>query len=101
MHRWRDACFEELPPSVWHGASQDVPFSPPGQILFQLISKVQTIVHTQVELAAAAAEDTEAALAADPHNDLAHHLLGRWHTEMAQVCCSTLKYCSGCFFPSW
>lgn len=39
----------------------------------------------KVELAAAAAEDTEAALAADPHNDLAHHLLGRWHTEMAQL----------------
>jgi hypothetical protein len=41
----------------------------------------------QVELAAGAAEDTHAALAADPENDLAHHLLGRWHTEMAQVCC--------------
>jgi hypothetical protein len=41
---------------------------------------------SQVELAAGAAEDTQAALAADPENDLAHHLLGRWHTEMAQVC---------------
>jgi hypothetical protein len=40
----------------------------------------------QVELAAGAAEDTQAALAADPENDLAYHLLGRWHTEMAQVC---------------
>lgn len=44
------------------------------------------MVCMQVELAAGAAEDTHAALAADPENDLAHHLLGRWHTEMAQVC---------------
>jgi len=39
----------------------------------------------KVELAASARKDTEAALAADPENDLAHHLMGRWHTEMAQV----------------
>lgn len=38
-----------------------------------------------MELAAAARGDALAALAADPDLDLAHHLLGRWHSEMAQV----------------
>ena len=58
----------------------------------------------QVELAAGAAEDTQAALAADPENDLAYHLLGRWHTEMAQVrqamcwscCCTDNVGCNTC-----
>ena len=38
-----------------------------------------------MELAAEARKATEAALAADSGSDLAHHLMGRWHTEMAQV----------------
>lgn len=40
---------------------------------------------TKVKLAAAAQQDALAALAADPNNDLAYHLLGRWHFEMAQL----------------
>lgn len=40
---------------------------------------------TKVKLAADAQQDALAALAADPDNDLAHHLLGRWHFEMSQV----------------
>ena len=30
-------------------------------------------------------EDANTALACDERSDLAHHLLGRWHFEMAQV----------------
>lgn len=40
---------------------------------------------TKVKLAAEAQQDALAALAADPDNDLAHHLLGRWHFEMSQL----------------
>eukprot|EP00208_Stichococcus_sp_RCC1054_P007498 CAMPEP_0206135816 /NCGR_PEP_ID=MMETSP1473-20131121/1081_1 /ASSEMBLY_ACC=CAM_ASM_001109 /TAXON_ID=1461547 /ORGANISM="Stichococcus sp, Strain RCC1054" /LENGTH=413 /DNA_ID=CAMNT_0053527929 /DNA_START=227 /DNA_END=1469 /DNA_ORIENTATION=+ len=40
---------------------------------------------TKVELAAAARRDALAALEADPESDLAYHLLGRWHYEMAQL----------------
>ncbi|KAL6773890.1 hypothetical protein ACKKBG_A22925 [Auxenochlorella protothecoides x Auxenochlorella symbiontica] len=39
----------------------------------------------KVGLAAAAQAAAGAALAADPDNDHAHHLLGRWHYEMARV----------------
>ena len=39
----------------------------------------------QVELAAAARRNAIAALEADPDSDLAYHLLGRWHSEMAQA----------------
>lgn len=39
----------------------------------------------QVTLAAAAAEDAKTALALEPKNDYAHHLMGRWHYEMASI----------------
>lgn len=58
---------------------------------------------TKVELAAAARRDALAALEADPESDLAYHLLGRWHYEMAQVPChtpvSTNTTCP--FYNSW
>ena len=40
----------------------------------------------KVALAKDAREDAYTALACDQCSDLAHHLLGRWHFEMAQVC---------------
>lgn len=36
-----------------------------------------------MSLAHDAAEDAKKALALEPGNDLAHHLMGRWHYEMA------------------
>uniref|UniRef100_A0A7S3VT07 Regulator of microtubule dynamics protein 1 n=1 Tax=Dunaliella tertiolecta TaxID=3047 RepID=A0A7S3VT07_DUNTE len=38
---------------------------------------------TKVQLAATSCEDAKAALALEPNNDYAHHLMGRWHYEMA------------------
>jgi hypothetical protein len=38
-----------------------------------------------VRLAKEAQEAARTALALDPGNDLAHHLMGRWHFEMAQI----------------
>lgn len=40
---------------------------------------------TKVRLAKEAQEAARAALALEPGNDLAHHLMGRWHYEMAQI----------------
>ena len=40
---------------------------------------------TKVRLAKEAREEAAAALALDPKSDLAYHLLGRWHYEMAQL----------------
>eukprot|EP00967_Tisochrysis_lutea_P040145 scaffold48172_cov26-Tisochrysis_lutea.AAC.1 len=34
---------------------------------------------TLVQLAATSCEDAKAALALEPNNDYAHHLMGRWH----------------------
>ena len=39
----------------------------------------------KVELAREARQAAYTALACDQHSDLAHHVLGRWHAEMAQV----------------
>lgn len=39
----------------------------------------------KVQLARQAQDDVKRALALDPSSDLAHHLLGRWHYEMASV----------------
>jgi tetratricopeptide (TPR) repeat protein len=39
----------------------------------------------KARLAAEAQAAARAALAADPESDLAHHLIGRWHYEMARV----------------
>jgi hypothetical protein len=33
----------------------------------------------QVQLAATSCEDAKMALALEPNNDYAHHLMGRWH----------------------
>jgi hypothetical protein len=38
-----------------------------------------------VRLAKEAQEAARAAVELDPSNDLAHHLMGRWHFEMAQI----------------
>ncbi|KAI8467530.1 MAG: hypothetical protein J3K34DRAFT_481196 [Monoraphidium minutum] len=40
---------------------------------------------TKVRLAKEAREAAVTALALEPGNDLAHHLMGRWHYEMAQI----------------
>ncbi|KAI8476188.1 MAG: hypothetical protein J3K34DRAFT_455925 [Monoraphidium minutum] len=40
---------------------------------------------TKVRLAKEAREAAAMALALEPQNDLAHHLMGRWHFEMAQI----------------
>lgn len=40
---------------------------------------------TKVRLAKEAQEAARTALALEPGNDLAHHLMGRWHYEMAQI----------------
>jgi len=40
---------------------------------------------TKVRLAKEAQEAARTALRLDPHDDLAHHLMGRWHYEMAQL----------------
>ncbi|KAF8059979.1 RMDN1 [Scenedesmus sp. PABB004] len=40
---------------------------------------------TKVRLAKEAQEAARTALAMEPGNDLAHHLMGRWHYEMAQI----------------
>lgn len=39
----------------------------------------------QVRLAKEAQEAARTALSLEPDNDLAHHLMGRWHFEMAQI----------------
>ena len=39
----------------------------------------------QVRLAKEAQEAARTALQLEPQNDLAHHLMGRWHFEMAQI----------------
>jgi tetratricopeptide (TPR) repeat protein len=39
----------------------------------------------KIQLANDAAADAATALRLDPHNDYAHHLMGRWHYEMAQL----------------
>jgi hypothetical protein len=39
----------------------------------------------QVRLAKEAQEAARTAVDLDPSNDLAHHLMGRWHFEMAQI----------------
>ncbi|KAG1657538.1 hypothetical protein FOA52_005424 [Chlamydomonas sp. UWO 241] len=39
----------------------------------------------KVNLARDAADDAATALRLDPSSDLAHHLMGRWHYEMAQL----------------
>eukprot|EP00192_Tetraselmis_astigmatica_P011929 CAMPEP_0117684802 /NCGR_PEP_ID=MMETSP0804-20121206/21336_1 /TAXON_ID=1074897 /ORGANISM="Tetraselmis astigmatica, Strain CCMP880" /LENGTH=401 /DNA_ID=CAMNT_0005495903 /DNA_START=610 /DNA_END=1815 /DNA_ORIENTATION=+ len=41
----------------------------------------------KVKLAFEAQEEASLALACDPNNDLAHHLQGRWHYEMAGINC--------------
>jgi hypothetical protein len=41
--------------------------------------------HPQVRLAKEAQEAARTAVELDPSNDLAHHLMGRWHFEMAQI----------------
>ena len=40
---------------------------------------------TKVSLAHDARQEAVIALAAEPSNDLAHHLMGRWHSEMANL----------------
>lgn len=40
---------------------------------------------TKVRLAKEAQEAARTALQLEPGNDLAHHLMGRWHFEMAQI----------------
>ena len=40
---------------------------------------------TKVRLAHDAREEAVTALALEPSNDLAHHLMGRWHYEMANL----------------
>mmetsp|Transcript_32574 Transcript_32574/g.71909 ORF Transcript_32574/g.71909 Transcript_32574/m.71909 type:complete len:443 (+) Transcript_32574:245-1573(+) len=40
---------------------------------------------TKVQLAKDASDDAKVALALEPNNDLAHHLAGRWHYEMAGI----------------
>lgn len=40
---------------------------------------------TKVKLAHDAREEAVTALALEPSNDLAHHLMGRWHFEMANL----------------
>lgn len=40
---------------------------------------------TKVRLAHDAREEAVTALALEPSNDLAHHLMGRWHFEMANL----------------
>ena len=40
---------------------------------------------TKILLAKQAQDDVVTALSLDPSNDLAHHLMGRWHYEMAQL----------------
>lgn len=40
---------------------------------------------TKVALAADAQDEARRALSLEPNNDLAHHLMGRWHYEMAQL----------------
>lgn len=39
----------------------------------------------QLRLAKEAQEAARTAVELDPSNDLAHHLMGRWHFEMAQI----------------
>ena len=39
----------------------------------------------KAQLASEARQDAAVALECDEQSDLAHHLVGRWHTEMAQV----------------
>lgn len=41
----------------------------------------------KVRLAKEAQSDAYTALATDPNSDLAHHLMGRWHYEMANINC--------------
>lgn len=40
---------------------------------------------TKVSLARDARQEAVTALALEPSSDLAHHLMGRWHTEMANL----------------
>lgn len=40
---------------------------------------------TKVRLAHDARQEAVIALAVEPSNDLAHHLMGRWHSEMANL----------------
>lgn len=40
---------------------------------------------TKVSLAHDARQEAVTALALEPGNDLAHHLMGRWHSEMASL----------------
>ena len=40
---------------------------------------------TKVSLAHDARQEAVIALAVEPSNDLAHHLMGRWHSEMANL----------------
>ena len=40
---------------------------------------------TKVRLAHDARAEAVTALALEPSNDLAHHLMGRWHSEMANL----------------
>ncbi|GAX80394.1 hypothetical protein CEUSTIGMA_g7833.t1 [Chlamydomonas eustigma] len=39
----------------------------------------------KIQLAKDAADDAATAMRLDPYNDYAHHLMGRWHFEMAQL----------------
>ncbi len=50
----------------------------------------------KVALARDAREDACTALACDQCSDLAHHLLGRFHFEMAQVCSESLPVHINC-----
>jgi hypothetical protein len=40
---------------------------------------------SKVKLAKAAQDHARSALALDPSSDIAHHLMGRWHYEMAKL----------------
>jgi hypothetical protein len=51
----------------------------------QLVLNVVCTPPPQLKLAKEAQEAARTAVEMDAHNDLAHHLMGRWHFEMAQI----------------
>jgi tetratricopeptide (TPR) repeat protein len=54
-------------------------------ILVIAIAVSAALLSSQVRLAKEAQEAARTALSLEPENDLAHHLMGRWHFEMAQI----------------
>lgn len=48
---------------------------------------------TKIQLAKEAEDSAKVALQIDPKNDLAHHLMGRWHYEMAGIMLVAINAC--------